>query len=146
MNRIVIDANIVAAMVLPVPYTSAVVAAFENWNERGAPLFAPALWYYEITTALRKAVAAGVLNAAQATARLRKCADLSIDSVYPTFELQERALAWAERLGQRAAYDASYLAVAEYIGADLWTADRALARNARRMGIGWVHHIEDDLE
>lgn len=55
-------------------------------------------------------------------------------------EVPERsAFDWATRLRQRAAYDGFYLAAAEQLGAELWTADKALASNAGQLGESWVH-------
>ncbi len=48
------------------------------------------------------------------------------------------ALTWAERLGQTKAYDAFYLALAEGLSAEFWTADKRLARRARHAGADFV--------
>jgi predicted nucleic acid-binding protein len=53
--------------------------------------------------------------------------------------LRQAALSWATRLHQKAACDGFYLAAAEQLGAELWTADQALANNARQLGASWVH-------
>jgi predicted nucleic acid-binding protein len=44
------------------------------------------------------------------------------------------AMQTARRLGHPSAYDAAYLALAERLGAELWTLDGPLARNARASG------------
>ncbi len=49
------------------------------------------------------------------------------------------AFDWATRLRQKAAYDGFYLATAEHLGAELWTADHALVHNVQQIGISWVH-------
>jgi predicted nucleic acid-binding protein len=49
------------------------------------------------------------------------------------------AFDWATRLRQKAAYDGFYLAAAEQLGAELWTADQALVSNALQVGASWVH-------
>jgi predicted nucleic acid-binding protein len=55
-------------------------------------------------------------------------------------EVPERsAFDWATRLHQKAAYDGFYLAAAEQLGAEFWTADKALANNAGQLGVSWVH-------
>jgi predicted nucleic acid-binding protein len=42
-------------------------------------------------------------------------------------------------LGQSKAYDGAYLAVAETLRAEFWTADRALVQ---RVGVDWVRGLE----
>jgi predicted nucleic acid-binding protein len=44
--------------------------------------------------------------------------------------LLRHALRLADRLALSAAYDAQYLAVAEHLDAELWTADKRLAQQA----------------
>ena len=48
------------------------------------------------------------------------------------------AFDWATRLRQKGAYDGFYLAAAEQLGAELWTADQALVNNALQVGVSWV--------
>lgn len=40
----------------------------------------------------------------------------------------------------------AYLATAEHLGADFWTADRRLARHAKQLGIGWVRAVQGEEE
>jgi predicted nucleic acid-binding protein len=51
------------------------------------------------------------------------------------------ALNWASRLQQRRAYDALYLALAERMQTEFWTADKRLANAAQQLGVTWVHWI-----
>ena len=61
--------------------------------------------------------------------------------------LHEKALQWAERLGQKQAYDAQYLALSEQLRTNFWTADKRLAINAQQAGAPWVRDIEQaDVE
>ena len=56
-------------------------------------------------------------------------------------ELHPRALALAERFSLRAAYDAHYLALAEWLGGEFWTADAALVRVVGA-ALPWVHLVQ----
>ena len=51
---------------------------------------------------------------------------LEFHRVAPTLELHKSALLWAERIGQLKVYDAHYLALAENLSAEFWTADKRL--------------------
>jgi predicted nucleic acid-binding protein len=44
-------------------------------------------------------------------------------------------LAWTRRLNRAAAYDSFYLAVAESLGCELWTADQRLSK---AVDLPWV--------
>ena len=55
----VVDANILAALVLPLPYSRQAEARFTSWKQAGTRLLAPVLMEYELGAVLRKAVVAG---------------------------------------------------------------------------------------
>ena len=66
---------------------------------------------------------------------------LGVELVPSSPQQCHRALDWAERLGQARAYDATYLALAEELDAEFWTADRRLANAARHAGADWVRAV-----
>jgi predicted nucleic acid-binding protein len=43
------------------------------------------------------------------------------------------------KLNRAAAYDCFYLAIAEALGADFWTADQRLYRSLEAERLGWLH-------
>ena len=45
-----------------------------------------------------------------------------------------RVVTLARRLGRQSSYDAAYIALAESLGAELWTLDGKLAANAETVG------------
>ena len=96
---------------------------------------------FEVASALRKAAVAGLMTTPQAVEAMGNVLTLNIECLRPTHELHEKALRWAERLGQSRTYDAQYLAVAEQMGLPLWTADQRLANGTRHAGVAWVHWI-----
>lgn len=138
---VVLDANVIVAQVVEVDWSDRAQARFSDWFRTGAVLVAPALWQYEVTTALRKLSVLTELSHDEADAILEKVYSLGIETVAPSPELQRSALAWAGRLGVMATYDATYLALAERLHAPFWTGDSRLARSARAAGAKWVHDI-----
>jgi len=137
----VIDANLIAAVVLPLPYSDRATQRLISWKRAGLELLAPVLLEYEIAAVLRRAVVAHWLTTDLAVEAIGKVLALNVRCLTPTPSLHERALRWADRLGHSKAYDAHYLALAEQEGIELWTADRRLANGAQQAGAHWVHWI-----
>ena len=138
---VVVDANLIAAIVLPLPYSDQAAERLVAWKRAGTDLLAPFLLEYEVVAVLPKAVAAQWLTTDLAVEAMGEILALKVRGVAPTASLQESALCWAERLGQSKAYDAHYLALAEQEGVEMWTADRRLANGAQQAGVDWVHSI-----
>lgn len=141
--NVVLDANMVAAIFLPLPYSGRVSQQMSLWRAVEADLFAPVLLDYEISSVLRKAVVSALITGPEATEILKHISALAISRISPTVELQNSAICWAERLRHAATYDAHYLAVAEHCQAELWTADRRLAHAARQAGFPGIRWIGD---
>ena len=141
--KIVPDSNIILALALPLPYTSASLVKIEQWQREDAELIVPTLWSYEIVSSLRKGVAIGRVSPEQAIAALESILAMGIEEIPPTPTLHWLALQWSGRLNQTVAYDAAYLALAESQEAHFWTADRRLADAARNWGASWVHHLDE---
>ena len=138
---VVIDANLIAAVVLPLPYSGQATERITTWKRAGVELLAPVLLEYEVAAVLRKAVVAGWLTTDLAIEAMRMILALNIQCLPPTASLHGQALRWAERLGHSRTCDAHYLALAEQEGVELWTADRRLANRAREVDAPWVRWI-----
>jgi len=138
---IVVDANIIAAILVPLPYSAQVTRKMIEWQNADMTLTAPTLLEYELMTTLRKVTVAGIIAVEEAVQAIEAFANLDIGMVAPTLALHKMALRWSERLHQSAAYDAHYLALAEQLGATFWTADRRLANGAKQAGVTWVYWI-----
>lgn len=99
-------------------------------------LSAPTLFRYEITNGIWAAALRARLKPAIARQALRNLLDCDVEAHEPD---PERVLDLALK-HKVAAYDAAYLAVAEALGADLWTADRPLYK-ATKESLGFVRWI-----
>ena len=98
------------------------------------------LLYYEVTNALHRYVVHGELFAEEASELLKLALKLDID-LYGDTDLHRRALNLAESLSLPATYDAHYLALAERLGAEFWTADKRLVRSVQKV-MPWVRLLE----
>lgn len=140
---IVLDANLAAAVAMPMDYTLQATHLIRNWRAERKRLLAPVLFEYEITTALRRAITLRILTLPEAMEGLDLILGLGVELMPPTRSLSVQALNLAERIGQSKAYDAQYLALASHENAPFWTADRRLANAAQAAGLGGVHWVGD---
>jgi predicted nucleic acid-binding protein len=138
---IVVDANLIAAIGLPLPYSSLATKKFEQWRTQGERLIAPTLLEYELTTIVRRSAVGGLLRKERVLPVLLQLHQSGVEMIAQTIEQHRQALLWAERIGQGKAYDAQYLALASRENAPFWTADRRLAHAAQRAGMDWVHWV-----
>jgi predicted nucleic acid-binding protein len=134
-ESLVLDATCAVSLVVPGPNQPRTVALVDGWTRAGYGLYAPVLWMYEVTSAIAKAVRLGGLTVAEGERSLGQALNLGIQLVAADEEQVRAAYAWTVRLNRAAAYDSFYLALAESLGCELWTADQRLV-NA--VGLPWV--------
>ncbi len=141
--KLVIDANVVVALVVPTPYSEAAAEKLKDWIETEIELVAPVFWSYEAVSAIRRYAAHGQLEDEDAAMAISRMLMVGPFAIHPTEPLHLKALQWAKRLNQHTAYDAAYVALAEHLETEMWTADHRLVRNARSFGVEWVRAIVD---
>ncbi len=136
---VVVDSGILIASVLKEPYTAQAKALLGQWKQRRIQLAAPTLFIYEVVAAMRKFVVQGRVTPAEAvTGRdylLRYPVQFHIDD-----QLLRRGYELATQLNRPTAYDSQYLAVAERLTCEFWTADEKLF-NAVSSQLSWVRWI-----
>jgi predicted nucleic acid-binding protein len=129
-SQICVDASLVIKLGLPEEGSDRVEALWREWRRIGAEVVAPPLLRYEITSVLCNAVHRRRIAPEEGLEVLKHLLSLPIRFIAPEDIFVE---AWniAITLGQPAAYDACYLAVAKALGCEFWTADEKLYRTAR---------------
>lgn len=139
-SPVVIDASLALKLVLPDPQREHASALVARLMSQGSELVAPALWAYETTSTLCKAVHFGQLTPDEGRRALSQLLGLGVRLVAPDAGQNRQALEWTLRLKRASAYDSYYLALAEALKCDLWTVDRRLF-NA--VDLSWVRWAGD---
>lgn len=132
-SPICVDANLVVRLIAD-PNDDVARRHWGEWTAEERLLVAPQLLRYEVTNVLHRYVASRVMSRDRATVALNAALALPI-TLHTDDDLHLRALEFAAQFNLPAAYDAHYLALAEKLGAEFWTADRRLASAVH-------HHLE----
>lgn len=136
-TTICVDANIVTQRVV----SNAAETLWETWAQSNVRLVAPTLLYYEVTNSLYRYLKAGIFTLDTVEKTLRAAMALPIELVGES-NLHQQAKNLAAKYNLPAAYDAHYLALAEHLDAELWTADARLFNTVRSFGVEWVKLVE----
>lgn len=124
---ICVDASLAAKWIPAEADSDRARALYRATLRAGEPIVAPPLLPIEATNILRRRAADG-LTRAEARDLLDDFLAVPIDLHNPA-GLHRRSLLLADDHGLPAADDAHYLALAEFSGCDLWTADERLLRD-----------------
>jgi predicted nucleic acid-binding protein len=139
-SPVVIDASVALKLVLPNPLRERCRDTVTWLKDEGFELVVPALWAYETTSTLCKAVHFEQLTPDEGRRILAQLDELDIRIVAPGPQHNRQAFERTLQLKRASAYDSYYLALAETLRCDLWTADRRLF-NA--VNLPWVHWVGD---
>lgn len=142
MNSLVcVDAGVIVWALLPFPLSDQAEALLARWREEERTLIAPALFAFEVTSALRRLVHLKEITAEQGETAFEQF--LRID-VRLSHQRGIFPLAWrlAKQYERPRAYDTAYLALAQLRGCEFWTADRRLY-NAVSRDLPWAKWIGD---
>lgn len=126
----VVDASFLIKLCSPEPLTDVAQAVRDGWAKSGVVRRAPSLIDYEIVSALNKKRFMGFIDAAEAEEALAIAFEEPIETI-DTNDLHLSALKIAQRLDLRSTYDAHYLAVAQQLDCEFWTADERLYNAVR---------------
>jgi predicted nucleic acid-binding protein len=136
---VVVDASLAVKWVITEPYSPEAIELLAGWVADAVDVGAPPLFAYEVANALHRRAIDGTIPVGTVDASLDEvCRSVRFHNL--DLALVKRAVAIATETGRRAAYDAQYIALAESLGCELWTADERLwnAVRSRFPFVRWV--------
>jgi len=134
-STVCVDANVVVkSIIFP---EDAIQELWKSWQTNGTRLVAPTLLYYEVANSLYQYQKRGDLTA-DIIRRVYETALALPFTLIGDASLHRRAIVLAATYHLPAAYDAHYLALAEHLGVELYTADTRLVNALLPFKVDWV--------
>ena len=138
MSRpICVDASLVLNLVLDEADSEQVHALWAAWAMEGAIITAPCHLAFEVTSVIRNHVYRRNISAEAGQMAFEAFLAQEIELRHPG-ELEVRAWELAGQYDRPTAYDTCYLALAESLGCELWTADGRLVKAVAAF-LPWVN-------
>lgn len=141
-SPVVVDASFALKLVLPEEYSDRVRQVWGKWVREGVEVSAPYLLAYEVTSVLRHKVFCGELTLEEGEAALLTIQAQGILLLHSE-GLEQVSWKLAQEFNRPAAYDTSYLALAQLLDSELWTADTRLknALQGRLPYLRWIGEV-----
>ena len=126
---VVVDASLAVKWLADEVDSERASALLQSWGRDGRGLAAPHLLLAEVANAVHRQVVGGRLSVQVAKSLVDRLA--ARVTLLEAPGLHRRAIELAGELGQGAVYDSHYLALAEALDCEYWTADDRFYRAAR---------------
>lgn len=139
MSQVVLDSGIFIASIYVETFTPQAKGLLQQLKEAKTVLNAPSLLRYELIAVSRKAVYQGRVTAEQGRIARDQLLTYPV-TLHFDDDLLKRGYELAEEFNRPTAYDAQYLALAERLSCEFWTADERLfnAVNAKLTKVRWL--------
>lgn len=118
---VVLDSNVAVALMLDAERGPVIEDRLRAWEDADEDLHAPTLFRFEVANALTRNVVAGKIDSSDAKVAWQRIVAMEI-SLHGLTD-GPTVIAIARRLKRESAYDASYIALAQELDAELWTLD-----------------------
>jgi predicted nucleic acid-binding protein len=129
-SPVCVDANIVVKLVVPEPDRPLALALWGKWLNEDREIVAPYLFSFEVTSAIWRKAKRDLMTVEEAKEAVRAALMLGVRLLHPS-SISLTAFDLAARFSRPAAYDAHYLALAEMMEGEFWTADERLYNAVR---------------
>ena len=136
---VVVDASVTVKWLVSEVQSENALALARSWAQAGTQPVAPYLMPVEVANALHRRVVRKEVSVEAAVHFLEILLASGIELREPP-HIHSRVLELAGQLGQGAVYDAHYLALAESLDCELWTADERFYRtsNEQSTRVKWL--------
>lgn len=128
---ICVDASLILILLFNEQKVDAVRTLWEKWQSASQPIYAPYLLHYEVYNNLRTRIRQKLLEESDQKKIVSAYHSLSITFIADN-ELLSLALQIANQTNLPAIYDAVYLALAQKMSLEFWTADLKLVRSVSK--------------
>jgi len=139
MSDVIVDASLAVQWVVQEAHTREARVLLQDWESRQVRRAAPGWFAREIGNVFYNRVVRGLMTVNQAKVGV----DVVLEHVIlldGAPAMTKRAIEFADEFNRPASYDAHYLALAEYLDRELWTADEQFW-NATRATLPWVRWV-----
>jgi predicted nucleic acid-binding protein len=140
-SQVCVDANLTLKLVLVEKDSPQAQHLWDTWIDAGIEIIAPPLLAFEGTSVICNRMHRGLVPPEEAELMFKAFHLLGVRLLYPA-GLDQKAWELAKRFNRSQAYDSYYLALAEILGLELWTADGRLY-NAVKHRLSWVKWLGD---
>jgi predicted nucleic acid-binding protein len=136
---ICVDASVAVKWIIEEDYSEQALELVRRADRMAERIVAPALMPFEVGNIIRQRMRREGLPLATAESLFAQFLKAPVEHWSP-HELHHEALRITDRYNLPAIYDAYYVALAETLGCDLWTADLRLHRNvgSRLSFVRWI--------
>ena len=140
-----IDASVTIKLVAEEEDTDCAISLAGVWAQAGVQIAAPYFMLAEVTNGLLKKTRRGEITPEEARLIFERISAMGIDFRQPVSQ-SARAVELALALRQSDAYDSHYLALAEILDCEFWTADRRFynAANNAYPRVRWIGEIRPE--
>ena len=140
-SQVCVDANLALKLVLVEKDSPKAQDLWATWVDASIEIVAPPLLAFEGTSVICNKMHRGLVPPEEAELMFKAFHLLGVRLLYPD-GLHERAWELAKRFNRPQAYDSHYLALAEILGLELWTADERMYNMVKRE-LSWVKWLGD---
>jgi predicted nucleic acid-binding protein len=124
-SQVCVDASVALKLVLNESDSDQAQALWSDWLQRAVEVIAPYHLTFETTSVIRNRIYRGDISPEDGESAFEIIHAYNIRFLHPP-QLVERAWQFATHFNRPTVYESFYLALSEYAGCELWTADRRL--------------------